>query len=128
MKPARTTSNPVPAPPARDAILPFFRYPINPPTIRRIPYGIVKQKSCIIFSSWVNGIWVFFLLSQIDLIEIVSDQFIRVCIWIWRTRGRRKKKSASAFLRQRSLERQSTAPTFRSHDFVKITNIPRIID
>jgi hypothetical protein len=50
--PARMRSNPVPTPPAKEAVLPFFKYPKTPPPIRISPYGIVKQKSCI-FSNWV---------------------------------------------------------------------------
>ena len=50
--PARMSTNPMPTPPPKEAVLPFFIYPTTPPTIRISPYGIVKQKSCI-FSNWV---------------------------------------------------------------------------
>lgn len=50
--PARMSTNPMPTPPPKEAVLPFFIYPTTPPTIRTSPYGIVKQKSCI-FSNWV---------------------------------------------------------------------------
>ena len=47
--PARMSTNPMPTPPPKEAVLPFFIYPTTPPTIRTSPYGIVKQKSCIFF-------------------------------------------------------------------------------
>ena len=50
--PARMSTNPMPTPPPKEAVLPFFIYPTTPPPIRTSPYGIVKQKSCI-FSNWV---------------------------------------------------------------------------
>jgi hypothetical protein len=35
--PAKIRTNPVPAPPPNDAILPFFKYPITPPITRTKP-------------------------------------------------------------------------------------------
>lgn len=49
--PARRSTNPMPTPPANEAVLPFFIYPKTPPPTRTSPYGIVKQKSCI-FANW----------------------------------------------------------------------------
>ena len=48
-QPARMSTNPMPTPPPKEAVLPFFIYPTTPPTIRTSPYGIVKQKSCMFF-------------------------------------------------------------------------------
>lgn len=39
----------MPTPPAREATLLFLAKPTSPPTMRMRPYGMVKQKSCILF-------------------------------------------------------------------------------
>ncbi|KAM1789793.1 hypothetical protein ACFX12_033918 [Malus domestica] len=51
--PAKVRSNPMPAPPAKEDVLPFLKYPKTHPPISTRPQGIVKLKSCI-FSNWVS--------------------------------------------------------------------------
>ena len=97
--PARMSTNPMPTPPPKEAVLPFFIYPTTPPTIRTSPYGIVKQKSCI-FSNWVfsgkffevlenlSSTKVFFFLVSISQIKIEKfwALFCFGCVWtfLWR--------------------------------------------
>ncbi len=71
--PARMRSNPVPTPPAKEAVLPFFKYPKTPPPIRTSPYGIVKQKSCI-FSNWVFSEKLFGFLENLSSTKVSDFQ------------------------------------------------------
>ena len=99
--PARMSTNPMPTPPPKEAVLPFFIYPTTPPPIRTSPYGIVKQKSCIFFQLGFLGkilrspgkfelnespfFFFFVSISQIK-IEKFWALFCFVCVWtfLWR--------------------------------------------